>query len=99
MKSKSKKDKGVKLFNPGDMLTVNRISEIRDNIVSLLAEENELRLDLSDIRECDTAGIQILISLKIFGNQQGKELSIINETEPVSNEALALGFYPEDLFV
>ena len=99
MKSKSQKNTEAKLFNPGEMLTVNRVSEIRDDVVRLLSEEEALDLDLSDIKECDTAGIQILISLKILGDQQGKSVSIINETEPVANEALALGFYPEELFV
>ena len=99
MKSKSKKNSSVNVYSPGDMLTVNYASEIRDNIIRLLAEEEALDLDLSDVRECDTSGIQILVSFKIFGARQGKTLSIINETEPVINEALALGFQPEDLFM
>ncbi|MGD9158931.1 MAG: STAS domain-containing protein [Desulfobacteraceae bacterium] len=99
MTSKANKDTKEKLFNPGEKLTVNRVSEIRDNIVGLLSEEKDLKLDLSDIRECDTAGIQILVALKIYGNQQGRTISIINKTEPVLNEALALGFSSEDLFM
>ncbi len=99
MPQKPPKNTEASLYNPGEMLTVNRISAIRESILGLLSEKNELNLDLKDIKECDTAGIQILVSLKKYGRQQGKALSIINETEPVVNEALVLGFYPEDLFV
>lgn len=99
MKSESSKDTEARLFNPGEKMTVNHVSEIRDNILTLLSEKKDLKVDLSDVRECDTAGIQILVSLKIYGNQQGNTISIVNETEPVTNEALALGFNPEELFI
>ena len=98
MKSKSAGKTKAKPFSPGEKLTIGNIEEIRDNIMGLLSEEKNLKLDLCDVSECDTSGIQVLVSLKKYGKQQGNKISIINETEPVTNEALALGLCIEDLF-
>ena len=98
MDTKTRKNTKSNTLNIGERLTINQVSELRDEIIKLLSEEKKLKLDLKDVTECDTAGVQMLVSLKVYGNQHRNKISITNETETVINEAGALGFSPEDLF-
>jgi anti-sigma B factor antagonist len=56
-------------------LTIFTAAEMKPYLLAFLNSGDELELDLSQVAEIDTAGLQILILIKREAAQQGKTLS------------------------
>jgi anti-sigma B factor antagonist/stage II sporulation protein AA (anti-sigma F factor antagonist) len=57
----------------GDLLIAG-VADAKPLITSALAAGQEILLDLSDVGECDTAGIQLLLMARASALAQGKRL-------------------------
>lgn len=57
--------------------------EIKAALLEFLREPQELELDLSDVAEIDTAGMQVLMAAKNFARAGGHELRLLNHSAPV----------------
>lgn len=56
-------------------LTIYQAEALKAQLLQALAAGPELELDLSQVGDMDTAGLQLLIMLKREAQQQGKQLS------------------------
>lgn len=58
-----------------DNLTIYQAEALKTQLLQALDAGPELELDLSQVGDMDTAGLQLLIMLKRQAQQQGKQLS------------------------
>lgn len=85
-------------------LTIYQAAELKDALLGALAalpEQAALELDLSDVTECDTAGVQVLMVLKRAARAQGRELHLRGHSPAVLEvfELLNLAAYFGDPLV
>ena len=73
-KGKIEIDKSLSIFNA---------AMIHKNIIDAYSKFDRMEIDLKDVTDCDTAGIQLLISLQKTCDDAGKEFSLINPSEAV----------------
>jgi len=65
-------------------LTIFRAAELKDELLQLLPEAGGvLELDLSQVSELDTAGLQLLMLLKKTAGQRGCELRLLAHSPAV----------------
>lgn len=57
-----------------DELTVYEAGALRLRLLEFLQREGELRIDLSQVGVCDTAGVQLLCSLHKSASAAGRKL-------------------------
>ena len=86
---------GKRILKFGDKLTIYQVSDIQKGLLGSLSEKLDLELDLSEVEECDTAGIQILLSLMKSASSMKIDLSFENISNAVKGTAIHLGLNPE----
>lgn len=64
-------------------------NEIRSNLIEPLALAKDIEIDLSQVSEMDSAGLQILLMSKLTANRHGAQLKFVNASQPVQ-EVLSL---------
>lgn len=64
-------------------LTIYNALEQKHRLLDALGGADELELDLMQVREIDTAGLQLLILLKKEAQRAGKRLSIVAHSQSV----------------
>ncbi len=64
-------------------LTIYHAMDQKQQLLDALANSQALELDLSQVAEIDTAGLQLLILAKREAGQQSKELSIVAHSPAV----------------
>jgi len=69
-------DNGSTIKIEGD-LVIASVAEAKPEIVAALAGARDIRLDLSAIDDCDTAGVQLLLMARASARLQGKRLATI----------------------
>ena len=69
-------------------LRIGSVADAKAELVAILAANNDIQLDLSDIGQCDTAGIQLLLMTRASAGAAGNALITIGDT-PAFRAALA----------
>ena len=64
-------------------LSIFNAALIHEKITEAYKKYDRIEIDLKEITDCDTAGIQLLYSLKKSCIEAGKEISLINPSEAV----------------
>ena len=64
-------------------LTIYHALEHKQKLLDALAATSDLELDLSQVSEMDTAGLQLLIMLKKEALRTGKRVSIVAHSQAV----------------
>ena len=74
-------------------LNVQHASEARTTMLAALQgwQGRTLRLDLSEVTEADTAGLQLLLALQRSLAEQGAALQVVHCPPPVAHVCQALG--------
>ena len=62
-------------------LSIYEADELRNSLISSLEDNDILELDIRDINDCDTAGLQVLCSAKLTASEMGKKLIIVGESD------------------
>ena len=65
-------------------LTIYHALEQKSALLDALVGTDELELDLAQVEEIDSAGLQLLILLKKEAQRAGKRLAIVTPSQPVS---------------
>lgn len=65
-------------------LTIYRAGELRQTLVAALAAATALRIDLADVSEIDSAGLQLLIAAKKDAAGRGLALALANHSHAVA---------------
>ena len=87
---KDEKDQQITLQLNGS-LTYNNLDDLKEAFVTSFDVHSEIILDLNNITECDTAGIQLLWSARKTAEDKNKNFSIKNASESVKDAALRIG--------
>lgn len=66
-------------------LSIFNALKLHKKIVEAYKKYESIEIDLKDISECDTAGIQLLYSLKKSCLDAGKEISLTNPSDAVTD--------------
>lgn len=66
-------------------LTIYHALDLKQVLLDALATTNELELNLSQVSEMDTAGLQLLILLKKEALRAGKQVRIVAHSQAVSS--------------
>jgi anti-anti-sigma factor len=89
----TKKGKVTKLELSGNM-TVQNISDCRNEILKYLNNIKDTEVDLSHVEKIDTSGFQLLISVKKEIEKNSKKFKIINPSDDIKR---IFNLYQENL--
>lgn len=64
-------------------LTIYHAMELKNALLDALGATDDLELDLSQVGEIDTAGLQLLLLLKKEAQRAGKRVAIVAHSQPV----------------
>jgi anti-anti-sigma factor len=76
MNSKTKDTEKRKLLKLGSTLSICNANDLRNSFMSLLQDNDIMELDMSELEECDSAGLQLLYSTGKTVSSLGKKLII-----------------------
>lgn len=79
------------LFVEGD-ITIYTLKGLMDSVQNHLRSRNAVNLNLSSVEYLDSTGIETLIFLKVYAENEGKDLSFSNIS---SSAASILKNYPQ----
>ncbi len=65
-------------------MTIFRAGELKEAILPVIANNDEIEIDLSKVTEIDGAGLQLMIAVKLEAWQHHKELHFIGHSAPVT---------------
>lgn len=81
-------------FSLDGELTVYTAAAVKSRLCGLLAEHTQVvLLDLSEVDECDTAGVQLLLSARRAVNAAGREFAVVDPSGPVREALILLGLH------
>jgi anti-sigma B factor antagonist len=72
-------------------LTIYEVTEIREKILTCLNKDSHLQMDLSQVTECDTAGIQLLCSILRTARKKGEAITIHSFSRAIRDTARMIG--------
>lgn len=72
-------------------LTIIEIAEWKEQIKSTVADANTLDVDISQLKRVDTAGLQLLLAMKIAVESGGGSVQWHGESDSLSQGAAWLG--------
>jgi len=73
----------TQLLSLTEDLTIYHVLDQKHQLLDALGSADELELDLMQVGEIDTAGLQLLILLKKEAQRTGKRLSIVAHSQSV----------------
>ncbi|MFH2066457.1 MAG: STAS domain-containing protein [Pseudomonadota bacterium] len=71
--------------------TIYEVSEIREKILSMLNSGQPVRMDLSRVTECDTAGVQLLCSILRPAAEENAKITIRTLSKAITDAAGKIG--------
>jgi anti-sigma B factor antagonist len=83
MSIESKKENGVCHLTIKDEMTIYTAAQYKDELLSYFSDCHEMEIDLSEVTELDSAGLQILLLLESESAKTNKELHFIHHSQPV----------------
>lgn len=72
-------------------LTVQRVLQLKEELVSALASAEQIRLHLVDVTEVDIAFLQLLCSAHRSASRMRRELTLVGPLPPALSEISQLG--------
>lgn len=84
-KKKTNKKGKEKALTIEDSLTIYDVKALKEKATEILGDSDVIKVNLDNVSECDTAGIQLLYSLKKSAGESGKKLIICNPPQSVED--------------
>lgn len=81
-RKKKVKNKSMEM---GTSLSIFNAKELHDQLTGIFGDADRIEIDLKKITDCDTAGIQLLYSLKKSCLESGKDISLTNPSDAVKD--------------
>lgn len=78
-------------INLGSELTIKTVSEVKEKIANLMAADIEIVINAEEMIKIDTAGLQLLYSLKEALNQTGHHIKWIGTSTVINDSAEIIG--------
>jgi anti-sigma B factor antagonist len=67
----------MKILTLAGKLTIDQAADLKQMLLSALAGDEDLELNLADVVEVDTAGLQLLMMAKKLAQERGKALRLV----------------------
>lgn len=80
---RSKAAAGVVRLSAGSDLTIYSAARLKKSLVDALNQPGPLELDLSEVEDMDTAGVQLLVALKREGQRRNREIRLVSHSPTV----------------
>lgn len=80
----------VLLFIEGE-LTLRRVRELKESLLARLSKAQVLEVDLADVTEIDSAGLQLLLLARREARTSGRELRLVSHSPAVLSMFKLLG--------
>jgi len=71
-------------FTLPDTMRINGLADVKDLLTPLIEAGEDLELDGSAVDSLDTSGLQLLIAAQKTMEKKGKQLSIVNPSETIT---------------
>jgi anti-sigma B factor antagonist len=73
-------DQGKRLLSLGSECTIFSATALREQLLAAIGNANDVEIDLSQVTEIDSAGVQLLIAAKKEAVAQGKSLQLVGHS-------------------
>jgi len=80
---KAKKNKGICKLTIDEELTIYSAARLKDELLGHLSSCAEVELNLEEVSEMDSAGLQVLLMLKKEAVRVNKEVSFVKHSQAV----------------
>jgi anti-sigma B factor antagonist len=90
--SEIKRKRSIKLEGN---LSIYDAGAVKENLRNSLLDIEVLEINLTEIRECDTTGLQILCSAKKTADKEGKRILLDAISKPVEDTMIKTGIIHE----
>jgi len=97
MKLISEEKDGQTFLKISGDISVYEVRELRDELIAHLKAHSELTLDLSEVTDCDTAGVQLLYSARITAESEDKPFLIRGASPQLVNAVTFVGLNPSEV--
>nr|MBP9652995.1 STAS domain-containing protein [Rhodocyclaceae bacterium] len=67
----------------GGELTIYAAAELKERLVGAVDDSGEMEIDLSNVSDIDSAGLQVLVLAKRHALAAGKTLQMVGHSRPV----------------
>jgi anti-sigma B factor antagonist len=67
----------------GEEMTIYTAAQLKEDLLGKFNQSQGLEIDLSQVQEMDSSGVQILMMLKREAEEKGKPLHLVNHSQPV----------------
>jgi anti-sigma B factor antagonist len=67
----------------GDELTIYTAAQQKEDLLAKFSQSEGMEIDLSQVQEMDSAGVQVLMLLKREAEDKGKPLHLVNHSQAV----------------
>lgn len=78
-------------------MSIYEAAALREAMLAAIDGPEGLTLDLGDVAECDTAGVQLLCSAHITARNRGKSFHIRSLSEAVAEAMEGVGLPPSEI--
>lgn len=65
-------------------LNIYHAARLKEELLEALASRAELEVDLGEVEDCDSSGVQLLLLLKREARRQDKRLALVNHSRCVA---------------
>lgn len=72
-------------------LRIAEADQLRDALFAYLTQTQTLQIDLSAVESCDTAALQLFLSLRLSAEKSGKSLQLVTTSSRFKEDVMALG--------
>ncbi|MFO7987623.1 MAG: STAS domain-containing protein [Desulfatiglandaceae bacterium] len=93
---KEETEEGIRLHIQGS-LSIYEASALRDELLGCLDTGENVEVALSNVKECDTAGLQLLVSARKSAESAQKQLHITNAPEHVLDLLYSAGIRQDEV--
>lgn len=96
MVSKNQDRDGKLVMKVGQGLSAYEVKDLKDRLLAGFTNHQGLILDVSCVTECDTLGVQLLLSAGKTAEKLNKTFNITGESQSVQEALTAVGFEIKD---
>lgn len=96
MVSMNPDDDGNPVMKIEGPLSAYEVGELKDRLLTKILNYQEIVLDINGVTECDTLGIQLLLSAGKTADKLKKIFRITGDAQPIQDAITGMGLAAED---
>jgi anti-anti-sigma regulatory factor len=77
-------------------LSAYEVGELKDRLLTQISNYQEIIFDINDVTECDTLGIQLLLSASKTAEKLNKTFKVTGDSQPIQDAIAGMGLEAED---